>query len=111
MHEKYGKDGFQVISVATDPAGDTKALTSARAFLRDKLKAKFPSVHVDAATFDYDRKISTAGVPAAFVFNRENRWVGRWPRFSADGKTIEEDLEYDAIEKVVAAEIEKKGDK
>src|SRR5262245_35817453 len=109
MHEKFAKDGFEVIVVATDKASDTKGLARARAFLADKLKVKYLAVHVDGSTFDYDKKISSLGVPAAFVFDRENRWVKRLPSFDDKGD-VKEEVDYDLIEKTVA-DLMKKGAK
>src|SRR4051812_37013218 len=98
MHEKYGKDGFEVIVVATDKTSDAKGLARARAFLAEKLKAKYLAVHVDGSTFEYDKKISSLGVPAAFVFDRENRWVQKLPSFDDKGE-IKDEVDYDLIEK------------
>ena len=109
MHEKYAKDGFEVIVVATDKASDTKGLARARTFLAEKLKAKYLAAHVDGSTFDYDKKISSLGVPAAFVFDRENHWVRRMPTFDDKGD-LKDEVDYDEIEKTVAG-LMKKGEK
>jgi len=108
MHNKYAKDGFQVVSVTTDKTTETKALASAREFVRDRLKVPFPNAHVDMTTFDYEGKISTEGVPAVFIFNRDNKWAQKMPAFSADGKTITQEVDYDAIEKAVVELLKKK---
>jgi hypothetical protein len=109
MHDKFAKDGFEVIVVATDKASETKALASARKFLAEKIKPKYLAVHVDGSTFDYEKKISPLGVPAAFVFDRENRWVRRLPTFDDKGD-LKDEMDYDVIEKTVA-ELMKKGAK
>lgn len=101
MHNSLAKDGFEVLSVLIDPAKETRAVTAARAFLKDKLKVPFPSVHVDGTTFDYERKISSEGVPAVFVFNREGKWVQKYPTLSPDGTKILQEVDYDVIEKQV----------
>jgi hypothetical protein len=108
MHQKFAKDGFEVISVVTDAAKDTKSVERARTFLRDKLKVPFPNAHVDATTFDYENKISGEGVPAVFVFNHENKWVQKYPTLSPDGSKILQEVDYDVIEKQVADLIQRK---
>ncbi|MGL4555226.1 MAG: hypothetical protein ACRC33_29005 [Gemmataceae bacterium] len=109
MHDRYAKDGFEVIAVATDKASDAKGLARAREFLRDKLKVKFLTAHVDGTTFDYEKKINTLGVPAAFVFDRDNRWVQRLPSFDDKGE-VKDEVDYDLIEKAVAG-LMKRGEK
>jgi hypothetical protein len=101
MHDKYGKDGLEVLTVITDEPKDAKSSANARKFLAEKLKAKFRSVQVDINTFDYDKKISSLNVPAAFVFNRDNLWVKRLPSFDDKGM-VKEEVDYDLIEKAVA---------
>lgn len=108
IHDKYAASGLTVIAANIDKADDAKAKGRLEEFLTDKIRPKYATVNVDPKSFDYDRQINTEGVPAAFVFNRENRWVGRWPVFSADGKTILQEVDYDAIEKTVAELLEKK---
>jgi hypothetical protein len=41
-------------------------------------------------------------VPAVFVFNRENKWVQKYPTLSADGMKVVQEVDYDVIEKQVA---------
>lgn len=108
MHNKYAKDGFQVISVLIDNAKETKAIASARGFLRDKLKVPFPNAHVDGTTFDFDRKITGEGVPGVFVFNREGKWVQKYPTLSPDGMKVIQQVDYDVIEKQVGELLKKK---
>src|SRR5829696_6200463 len=96
MHEKWAKDGFEVIAVATDKASEVKALAHARKFLADKIKPKYLTVHVDSTTFDFEKKISPQNVPAAFVFDRENRWAKKLPSFDDKGEE-KEAFEYDLI--------------
>lgn len=108
MHDKFAKEGFEVIAVVTDQTKETKALAQARAFVADKLKARFLSVHVDSKTFDYDKKITDQNVPAAFVFDRDNRWVLKLPSTNAKGEL--EEVDYDVIEKTVS-DLMKKGAK
>jgi hypothetical protein len=78
-----------------------KALACAREFLQSKLKVPFLAVHVDSTTFDYDKKISTEGVPAVFIFDRDNRWVQRLPSFDDKGN-VKDEVDYDLIEQTVA---------
>ena len=92
MHEKWAKDGFEVIAVATDKASETKAVAHARKFITETLKVKYLTVHVDASTFDYPKKISLGNVPAAFIFDRENRWVKKLPSFDDKGEEVSTDF-------------------
>ena len=108
MHNQYAKEGLEVLSVLTDSSKESKALASAREFLKNKLRVPFPSVHVDASTFDYDRKISSEGVPAVFVFNREGKWVQKYPTLSPDGMKLLQEVDYDVIEKQVVELLKKK---
>ena len=108
MHNKYAKDGFQVISVVTDDTKNTKGIASARAFLRDKLKVPFPNAHVPAGSFDFDNKISSEGVPGVFVFNRAGKWVQKYPTLSPDGMKVIQQVDYDVIEKQVGELLKKK---
>jgi hypothetical protein len=109
MHDKYAKEGFEIIAVATDKATDEKALARAREFLQSKLKVPFLAAHVDGTTFDYEKKISTEGVPAVFVFDRDNRWVQRLPSLDEKGN-VKDEVDYDLIEQTVA-KLMKKGNK
>lgn len=108
MHDKYTKEGFEVIAVATDKTSEVKALARAREFLQSKLKVPFLAVHVDSTTFDYDKKISTEGVPAVFIFDRDNRWVQRLPSFDDKGN-VKDEVDYDLIEQTVATLLKKGG--
>lgn len=106
MHEKYGKDGLEVLTVITDDPKEARSSANARKFLAEKLKVKFRSVQVDINTFDFDKKINSLGVPAAFLFNRDNLWVNRWPSFDDKGMVVEE-VDYDLIEKAVSGQMKK----
>jgi thiol-disulfide isomerase/thioredoxin len=102
LHEKYGKDGLEVIAANIDKPSETKARAQLVAWLA-KIKARYKAVNVDPATFDYHARISTEGVPAVFIFNRENQWVKKLPLLNAAKDKVIEDVDYPAIKAIVAS--------
>jgi hypothetical protein len=109
MLDKYGKDGLVVIGVTLDGPKETKARESAAAYL-DKQKVPFRNVALDVPPEKLPANLAfivKSGVPGAFVFNRDNRYVKKLPLLDAKDEPIEE-MDYDVVEKVVAEQIKKK---
>jgi hypothetical protein len=99
MQKKYGPENLVVLTVTLDNPKDAEA----RAVVEKHLAKKawpFRTVNLDAdpeklpATLDFG-----GGVPGAFVFNRDNRYV---KKAMADG------FSYDTVEKAVAEAVKKK---
>lgn len=89
MQRKYGTKDFAAVSVSLDdkPANRTKA----EAFLRDK-KATFTNLFLTADPDEWQTKLDIVGPPCVYVFDREGRWVKKWPSKNAKGET--EDVRY-----------------
>lgn len=107
MHSKYAKDGLEIVSVTVDDPDDAKTRANVVKFLHNKLKAPFLTVNLDPKSADWAKKLNVLGVPALYVFNRDNQYVKKLPLLDDKGEEKEE-LDYDVAEKAVAALINKK---
>src|SRR4051812_661308 len=101
MHEKYGKDGLVVLTVTVDDPKDAAARTVVENFLAKKTYP-FRTLNLDADVEKLPTLDFGGGVPGAFVFNRDNRYVKKLPLYDRVKKQELEEFDYDAIEKTVA---------
>jgi hypothetical protein len=107
MQNKHAKDGLVVLGVTLDGSKDAQARELALAFL-EKQKVPFRNVALDVDPAKLPSTLNFGGaVPAAFVFNRDNRHVKKLPLLDAKGEPVE-DFDYEAIDKVVAELLKKK---
>ena len=79
MHQKLGKDGLAVISVALDPLdGEITPLPELKAsidgFLK-KQKATFTNLVLDEKDDFWQKKFGIDGPPSVFVFDRTGKWT------------------------------------
>ena len=100
MLDKYGKNGLVVLGVALDDPKDAKALASVRSYL-EKNKVPFRNVALDVPPDKLPPTLRFNGVPGAFVFNREGRYVRKLPLIDSRGEPVE-DFDYSAVDKAVA---------
>jgi thiol-disulfide isomerase/thioredoxin len=77
MHHKYAPKGLQVISLSLDDTSDTKAVDSAKAFLRDK-KATFLNVLLDEDFGVGYEKLEINAIPAVFLFGPDGKLVKKF---------------------------------
>lgn len=103
MHHKYGKDGFVAVSVALD---EKKSRPGVDKFL-DKAGADFPCFLLDEQQEVWAKRLQVNGPPRIYVFDRDNRVVKKWPVFD-DKEELVEDVNFAAIEKLVADLLKKK---
>jgi hypothetical protein len=107
MLDKYGKEGLVVLGVTLDDSKDEAARKGVIAYLQ-KQKVPFTNVNLQGTAETRPKTLDFGvGVPAAFVFNRDNRYVKKLPRVDAKGEPVE-DFDYDVIEKLVAELVRKK---
>jgi hypothetical protein len=105
MHEKYGKDGLVVLTVAVDENTSKETTPQKRAAWRKKVeeyvgraKLPFPSYHLDFDPHKPPAALAFAdGIPRVFVFDRDNRFVLR-----------EQGPQKQEIEKAIAEAVRKK---
>jgi len=117
MQKTYGKDGLVVITAAIDDFKDKrfgeKTRSSILNLLNNKLKAPFKTVHLDKTDKTVklmgvkDGKLRADGVPVAFVFNREGKYVLKLPTFD-EKEEVKDPVDYDKVEKAVREEVRKK---
>ncbi len=98
MQQKYGPQGFAVVTVATEDTSDQRPKEKVRASIEKYLKSinasGFTNLVLDEKEEFWTKKLGFAGIPYMFLFNRE----GKYKRFEPGD--IEE--EYANIEKIVA---------
>ncbi|MFM7148588.1 MAG: peroxiredoxin family protein [Gemmataceae bacterium] len=106
MHAKYQKEGLEVITVTLDDPQDAKTRERVNKLLTEKLKAGFINLNMDPKSVDWEKKLGFEGVPGVVVFNRDTRLVRKWPTPAGQGKEAEE-VDYEAIEKVIQGLLKK----
>ena len=106
MQKDLGAKGLVIITVATDPPKDKSLVADANMVI-----ARHPSLPNnylwDGPESEYQAKLKVDGMPAIYLFDRDNRWVKRWPEKNKDGEEVEYD--YADIDKR-AEGLLKKGD-
>lgn len=100
MHDRFAKDGFEVVAVNVDDPRDQKTRDNVVRFLTERLKARFVTLNLDPKSADWEKKLRTNGVPCVFVFNRANLYVKKLPLLDDKGEEKEE-VDYDVIEQFV----------
>jgi hypothetical protein len=116
MQQTYGKDGLVVITAVIDDFKDKKFGEKTRSNVSaalKKAKATFQTVHLEKTDKAVklmgvkDGKLRAEGVPVAFVFNREGKYVLKLPTYDAEEQE-KEAFSYDKVEKAVREETRKK---
>ncbi len=98
LHNKYARDGLVAISVSLDDLGDEGAQAKVLQFL-EKQQATFTNLILDEKPEVWQQKLKIDGPPLVFVFNRD----GEKP----EQKFVDKDVDYAAIEKLVAELLKK----
>ena len=105
MQQKYGKDGFVLISVSLDLSNarlsdeDVKPEDMARKvrdFLKEK-KVAFDALLMDESAEFLQQKLHFQLSPCAFVFSRQ----GQWTQFGGDDNAFDAKKIEELVEKLV----------
>jgi hypothetical protein len=92
MHNKYGKDGLVCFSVSVDETDHKEAVLK---FLKEQ-KATFANFLLGEDAETWQRQWKITGPPAAFVFDRDGKQVGKF-----DSDDPDKEYTYADIEKLV----------
>jgi len=105
MHDKYGKQGLAILTVALDAPAEKDLIAEA-----NKEIARHPkltrNVVWDGPEGEWQTKLNAISMPVVFVFNAENRWVKRLPEKHANGD--EKTFEYSDLDNLVEPLLKKK---
>ncbi|HTU90689.1 MAG TPA: hypothetical protein VMF69_11490 [Gemmataceae bacterium] len=97
MHKKYGGDGLVALSVSLDNPQDAKVRARVDEFLQKK-QARFTNLIAEGDIDAWYERLKIGGIPAVFVFDRDNRRVKRMSG---------EELDYEIVEKEAARLLKK----
>jgi hypothetical protein len=105
MQKKYGKDGLVILTVALDPPSDKGLVADANAEI-----AKHPTlpnnVLWNGPDGEWAKKLNSTIMPTIYIFNRENRWVKKFPELDKEGDPV--DPKDEDIDKAVEGLLKKK---
>jgi hypothetical protein len=109
VHKKWNKDGLEVITVMVDDPDDKPVRKSNVDTVTRRGATVFRNVYMEKG-FAWDKKLNVLGVPAIYVFNRDNRYVKKLPILDEKGdeKEFLDEAGYDAVEKVVEGLMKRK---
>ena len=97
MHAKHAPNGLEVISLSLDDHEDSRALQSARDFLKEK-KATFANFYIDeefGAGFEH---LGIGAIPAVFLYGPDGKELRRFTMMDPDNQ-----FTYDDVDEAVKA--------
>lgn len=100
MQKAHEKDGLVILGVTLDnPKTSEKDFRDRTIAYLAKQKVPFRNVWLNATPTEWQTKFRLPVYPGMFVFNRENKFVLKWPVLNDKGE--EEEPDYDKVMKVV----------
>ena len=94
MHDKYGKQGFTIITVCLDDLTDLpEAKDNAPKILKSKGLASATNLLLDEPAELWQEKLRFIASPCLYVFSRH----GKWTQFKSD----KDPVDHEAVEKLV----------
>src|SRR5262245_21986118 len=106
MHNKYAKDGLEILTVLLDDPRDGSLRADTVKYLA-KRNPPFKTVYLDEKKDFWEKKLRVYLFPRIYVFNREGFHVKNLPVLDEKGHEKEE-VDYDVIDKAVANLMTKK---
>ncbi len=89
LQQKYGDKGLVIITVSVDPADNPAKVKSANKFLNESNIA-LRNLILDEPVDVWTKRFEASGVPFAYIFDRQGKWV----RYrSIDNKDYEQAVE------------------
>jgi len=96
LHERYGSQGVQFVSMCLDDRSDSEAITAAETFLIEE-DATFHNYLMDENILDAFEKLDLLGIPAVFVYDESGtlryRLTGDDPRNQFTNQDVDAAIE------------------
>jgi thiol-disulfide isomerase/thioredoxin len=102
MHQKYGGKGLAVVSLSFDDPTNSKQVSEAEQFLKEK-KAAFRNVLLNEEEGVGFEKLDINAIPAVFIYDPQGKEVKRFTLDDPDNQ-----FTYDEVEKAVVGLLEGK---